>query len=202
MNDEQISALADGALPAAETAAAVDELLAEPRARATWRRYHLIGDALRDGAREGALDFGQAPRRDNVVAFPTPAAPPVEVAPPRRRLPAAVGLAAAAAVVAVAFSLSALAPRSDTAPEPAEVAVNTPPPVTLAPVVPVAAGPEVVVVDGDGNEVRGVSQNTMVQSDEAQRRMNDYLANFNERRARQPMPGVHPYVRIVGYETR
>ena len=31
-------------------------------------------------------------------------------------------------------------------------------------------------------------------------RLNGYLVNFNEQRQRLGVPGVHPYVRIVGFE--
>ncbi|MBK6657867.1 MAG: sigma-E factor negative regulatory protein [Proteobacteria bacterium] len=74
MNDERLSALIDDELPGDETRAALDEVLTEPRARAAWGRYHLIGDALRASAVEPA-DIAARPYPDNVVAFPAHNAP-------------------------------------------------------------------------------------------------------------------------------
>jgi len=54
---ERISALMDGELDEREAAEAIAALADDARARGTWRTYHLIGDALREGRR------AVAPRR-------------------------------------------------------------------------------------------------------------------------------------------
>lgn len=46
---ESLSALADGQLRGTAFAQAVDRVLHDDEARATWHRYHLIGDVLRSG---------------------------------------------------------------------------------------------------------------------------------------------------------
>ncbi|WP_338053086.1 sigma-E factor negative regulatory protein [Rhodoferax koreensis] len=46
---EMLSALADGQLRGTAFAQAVDHVLHDDEARATWHRYHLIGDVLRSG---------------------------------------------------------------------------------------------------------------------------------------------------------
>ena len=196
MNDEQLSALMDDALPPEATRDAVTELLAEAPARATWRRYHLLGDALRATADQPASVPLTHLRGDNVVAFPKPDSSPQPARKPLSRT--GLGLAAAAALAAVAVIVSVPAPQN--------IAVNT---TVGAPRVNV---PEPTVTDAElvasGNEVasaafapHSVSQTDMIKEDEAQKRMNTYLINFNEQRARQRTPGVHPYVRIVGYDT-
>ncbi len=177
MNDEQLSALMDDELPADASREAIEQLLAESDSRAIWGRYHLIGDALRGTAPAARLPA------DNVVAFPGPA---------RRRLSrTGVGLAAAAALAAVALIISPPAPQNST---PSGFAT-----------LPATAKTENIVLAGnirdDLSSTTPVNQTTIVQADEAQQRMNPYLTNFNEQRARQRTPGVHPYVRIVGYET-
>ena len=47
---EQVSALADGELHGAACLGALEFLRQDPRARADWHDYHLIGDLMREGA--------------------------------------------------------------------------------------------------------------------------------------------------------
>jgi len=197
MNDEQLSALMDDQLPAGETRQAVDDLLAEPAARATWRRYHLLGDALRAHAELPATGTARSPS-DNVVPFPRPE---------RKSLPrTGLGLAAAAALAAVALIIAAPGPQQATAPQGLAMTAGGGQPTVTPP--PTALSNERVAVSDlpRGAEPFApisvtVSQTGMIKEDEAQKRMNTYLINFNEQRARQRTPGVHPYVRIVGYDT-
>ena len=202
MNDERLSALMDDALPLDATREAVTELLAEAPARASWRRYHLIGDALRTTNIQPASVAQPHPHSDNVVPFP-PAEPVAK--PVRKPLSrAGLGLAAAATLAAVALIISSPAPQNGAAPNniamTAELGAR-----------PVSA-PQAIMRDAElmasTNELASdafaspsVSQTGIVKEDEAQKRMNTYLINFNEQRARQRTPGVHPYVRIVGYDT-
>ncbi|WP_423313141.1 sigma-E factor negative regulatory protein [Variovorax sp. VNK109] len=48
---ERISALADGELRGEMFALAVEQLTDDPRARATWNTYHVVGEVLRTGER-------------------------------------------------------------------------------------------------------------------------------------------------------
>ena len=175
MNDEQISALMDDALPAPAQTAALDELLAQPAARATWARYHLIGDALRA---EPLATPAARPLPDNVIPLPQRDAP--------RRPLAGLGLAAAVAMVAVA--INALGPR--TAPEVVQAGATQPP----AQVKFVAAEPSAATP--------AARQDAELVSDDADQPLEGYMYNFNEQRARQGTPGVHPYVHTVGYDAR
>ena len=214
MSDEQISALVDNALPPDETASAVDRLLGDAQARAAWSRYHLMGAALRESALDGELARRDAPRTATVVPFQ-------RTAPAEPRRPARVGLAAAAAVGALALAVTALAPRAPTGEAPAvardtttvtapgatQIGLTTPPPASTpanlpTPVEPASlAGSGVVMMNEDGIAVP-VDQQAIVREAETETRLNDYVTNFNERRARQSAPGQHPYVRSVDYSYR
>lgn len=195
MNDEQLSALIDDELPAEATREAVSQLLTEPRAQATWGRYHLLGDALRASAQQHPGISQSPPQPANVVPFPQSRVP----AQPARRLLSrgGLGIAAAAAVAAVALLVSV--PQSD---NPANsVALQAP---TVLKSMPLPVGERVA----SGTEIISepfapstVSQSRMIKEDEAQKRMSIYLINFNEQRARQRAPGTHPYVHIIGYDT-
>jgi sigma-E factor negative regulatory protein RseA len=176
MNEEDISALADDEIEAASLAPLLERLGGEAGARRTWARYHLIGEVLR-GEEGGA-------------ARPAEAAPAAEVVP----LPGARRLRAPLAGLAIAASVAALtvvlvAGDRDIAGRPAgfEVAQGGALP-------PVAATPVDSITSEDASG--------LVPAGAHDQRLNGYLVNFNEQRARLGMPGVHPYVRIVGFEQR
>jgi sigma-E factor negative regulatory protein RseA len=193
MKDEQLSALMDDELPGEATREAVSELLAAPQARATWGRYHLIGDALRAAAEQSTLVAESRPAADNVVPFAKPERKPVSRA--------GLGFAAAAALAAVAFIVPHSATHSGNAAN--GIAMNRSLERQNVSAQQRAAVDDALNDDGTGTamDTTTVSQTDTVREDEAQKRMNTYLINFNEQRARQRTPGVHPYVRIVGYDT-
>ena len=181
MNDEQLSALMDDELAADASREAVAQLLTESQSRATWGRYHLIGAALR------GTPAALAPPPDNVVALPRAAPRPVS------RI--GLGLAAAAVLAAVVLIVSPQVREDPAALELAE-----------APVVPhggdnTTQRNSVEALGPSQDATTVVNQTFIVRGDETQQRMNSYVSDFNEQRARQPTPGVHPYVRNVGYET-
>ena len=77
---------------------------------------------------------------------------------------------------------------------------------TAAQILPVNNDKPVADVDGAATDLSksvttAVNQTFIVRGDETQQRMNSYVTDFNEQRARQPTPGVHRYVRIVGFDT-
>lgn len=193
MNDEELSALMDDELAGDATRVAVTDLLASPDARATWGRYHLLGDALRASAERPVASLEPSARADNVVPFPQPT-----------RSLAARGvrvLAAAAAFAAIALIVTRPAPQSGAQ---SNIAMTVPR-TAVKVVAGQPAGDEGLVAEqANGADVAfapsGVSQTDIIKQDEAQKRLNTYLINFNEQRARQRTPGVHPYVRIVGYD--
>lgn len=199
--EEQFSALVDdeSELP---PAALVDALLDDDAARRRWSRHHLIGDVLRD--RDAPLDLGLAARISAAVgtepALLAPAALPPRVtqAPPQRRRPWAVA-AALAAIGVTGLLLALRAPPPTPADLPLAAAPTTQAP-SLAPVAALApgAGGAAPVVHWDDT---GTPSATAPGNSEFQRRLNSYLVNFNEQRSNLGVPGVHPYVRIVGFES-
>ena len=103
----RISELLDGELESHETAGPLDALRSEGEARDTWRRYHLIGDAMRDTR---MLSAGFAARVAACLAQEATVMAPVRLAPAPQRprwqfLSAAASLAAVAFVGWVAFGL-------------------------------------------------------------------------------------------------
>jgi sigma-E factor negative regulatory protein RseA len=131
---EKISELMDGELGSREASGPLDALRSEGEARDTWRRYHLIGDAMRDTR---MLSAGFASRLSaRLAAEPTVMAPGRLAASPQRPrwqfLSAAASLAAVALVGWVAFGpredgaqVAQVAPAAVQAPV---VAVQVPPP--------------------------------------------------------------------------
>jgi sigma-E factor negative regulatory protein RseA len=133
---EQISALMDGELDSYDAGGALNGLATEGEARDAWRRYHLIGDAMRD-ARPLSAGFtsrvSERLAREATVLSPSRAAP----RPAFTRwqaLSAAASFAAVAMVGWVAFGPQsqeavplAQAPQQRAPVEAAQVAQVAPP---------------------------------------------------------------------------
>jgi sigma-E factor negative regulatory protein RseA len=101
----KISELVDGELDGRESAGPLDALRAEGEARDTWRRYHLISDAMRDTQ---LLSAGFAARVAAKIAEEPTVMAPARIARIQQRprwqfLSAAASLAAVALVGWVAF---------------------------------------------------------------------------------------------------
>jgi sigma-E factor negative regulatory protein RseA len=129
----KISALIDGELAQEEESGVLDALRAEGEARDGWRRYHLIGDLMRDAR---LLSGGFSARvAERIEQEPTVLAP----APARRQAPRAQAWTVAlAASLAVAFvGASALLIMQQGVEAPAPVAQKSPsPPKEVAQVAP------------------------------------------------------------------
>jgi len=117
----KISALMDGELGTQELREPLDALGQDGEARATWRTYHLISDALRGGAllaSDCAPRVAQRLAQEPALVGPLPGA----VRPPERArwfVPSAL----AASVAAVALvGWVALAPQQGSGPAPAPIA--------------------------------------------------------------------------------
>lgn len=172
----ELSALVDEELDVETRDRLLDELGHNPNARRTWGRYHLVGEVLRGS---GSIEAVGETDSAEVIDLP-----------PRRdwRLPLA-GFAIAASVCALTVVLVTNNQRSAD-PVQVEIAARaTADPVPAEPL-PVQA-PSATVTP----EVRFVPASAYDQ------RLNGYLVNFNEQRTRLGVPGVHPYVRIVGFES-
>jgi len=128
---EKISALMDGELGRHEAGAALDALRDEGAPRAAWRRYNLIGDAMRAAP---MLSAGFAARVAEKIAQE-----PTVLAPSRRQRPFALvpvwALSAAASLAAVTLvGWLAFAPQEE--PQFAKAALQSAPASEIAQVAP------------------------------------------------------------------
>ncbi|MBZ0070480.1 MAG: sigma-E factor negative regulatory protein [Thiohalobacteraceae bacterium] len=186
---EQISAFFDGELPAVEQQLLLQRLRRDPALRAQWGRYQLIGDGLRQGL-PPYVDLGLA---DRVMAD-------VEALPAHRgganvgRLAKSfVGLAVAASVAVVAvLAVQQLEAPQGGASDSAQLAVA---PQTLPP-------PQAYVRVQQGAPAQAYAQVQQGAPPQSGNRLNEYLVNHNEYAASTGMPGMLPYVRIVGHEQK
>lgn len=161
--------------------------------RAAWARYHLIGDVLRDTASEVAPAEFAAKITERIADEPAILAPQRS---PRRVMRPVAGFAIAASVATLAvIGVQRMEPSPATNPVPAiaaaaPAAANSIAPPALTPVAVESAGaaaPAPLELARDTHP--------------AQRRFNSYLVKFNEQRSNVGVPGVNPYVRIVGFES-
>lgn len=168
---EQISALLDGELPEAEQRLLLERLERDPALRTHWSRYQLISDAVHQTL-PPQIDPGFA---DRVMAALE--GQPEHHCQPASRLARAVkplaGLAVAASIAVVAVLAVQRARAPDAVPGAVQVAANPPAPAT-------PARTDAPALNGN--------------------RLNAYLVNHSEYAASGGMPGMSPYVRIVGYE--
>lgn len=183
---EQISALMDDELE--NGAPFILKVLEDNQEyRATWHRYHLIGESLRGNLPEH-IDMHLADRiRASLENEPSILAPASNTIRNQLVKPA-IGFAIAASVtVAVILGVkqSGVGPASST-PAPTTVAANQ----TETPaVVRVTAEPA----------IQNPSQDYKATAN-AQTRLNRYLVNHNEYRSNAGVQGMLPYVRIVAHE--
>ncbi len=174
---EQVSALVDDELSDMERPLLLGRLQRDPGLRACLGRYQLIGEVMRGGSARGA-SLGIAARvqavlRDEPQVTAPGAAPLRRVAALWKPL-AGLAIAASVALVAVLSVQRMQTPDRQV-------------PVLAAG----AAGQGFVRVDDEQwNRIEPA----------VEQRLNRYLVNHNEYAASRGMPGVLPYVRIVGYE--
>lgn len=185
MNDkilEQVSTLADGELPAAESELLFTRMAGDAGLRDAWQDYHLIGDAMRNGlASTHSPGFA-----DHVMA----ALDDVEQSGSKRlntgrwlaRMRPVAGLAVAASVAMVAV-LSLQQPQLEGPP---------------AEIVPTGAGSPATVPMLGARQV----DFSDVESPELQNQLRGYLLNHNEHSASTPMRGLMPYVQITARDSR
>ncbi len=177
---EQLSALFDGELAAQEQGLLLARLAQDPTLRRRWSQYQLIGDALRKGL-PAQIDPRLADRVMLAIeAWPTHS---VGTAPIVRVLKPLAGLAVAASVAVVAV----LAVQQSRAPTPgtAQVATSLP-----------TQSQTYVQVQG----TRWQAPPGNVQAPHIDNRLNEYLVKHSEYATSGGMPGMLPYVRIVGYD--
>lgn len=172
---EQISALLDGELPEAEQRLLLERLERDPALRLHWSRYQLISDAVHQTL-PPQIDMHFA---DRVMAA-------LDEQPEHHRQPVGglaravkplAGLAVAASVAVVAVLAVQQTRTPDAGPGAVQVAAQQP-----APALTVKARAAASLPAQNGS------------------RLNAYVVNHSEYAASGGMPGMSPYVRIVGYE--
>jgi sigma-E factor negative regulatory protein RseA len=186
--NEALSALADGELPAADRDRLLDLLAGSPELAATWSRYQLIGTAIRRGVPE-AHDPGLPEKVHAAIGDTLPDGDAGEVVPELGKTDdgrdwrrSAGGVAMAASVAALAlFGISWFTP---TAEGPDLVAGQTSQPVATAAL------------------VRPVAERAPEATGEAldQERLTRYLMRHNEYASAGGMRGLPPNVRVVSQE--
>lgn len=189
IDEQTLSSVMDGDGATGETLAGV---AAADGSRAAWARYHMIGDVLRDNASAIAPAEFSASIAARIADEPT-------VLAPRGRTKSAMRPVAGFAIAASVATLAVIGVQRM---DPAEVS-NPAPAIALSPAsevvpVPAAASPAVAAATVDtGPAPLELARDTQP----AQRRFNSYLVKFNEQRSNVGVPGVNPYVRIVGFES-
>ncbi len=193
--EEQLSAFVDDELDA-PPGAWLTRLVEDRASRERWARYHMIGDVLRD--REVRLvpelrDRVAAALADEPTLLAPPASLPARGAGPR----ASIGRwGLAAGLAAVALLGATFVAREPVQPDLGVADQARPAAEPLQQFAQVERQPQAVAWEDAGS-----ASAANPQSVEFHRRLNSYLVNFNEQRAGLGVPGVHPYVRIVGFET-
>lgn len=174
----QLSAMVDDELEEREIDLALRRLNRDHDSKARWERYHLIGDAMQ-GHLPAALDIDFAARiRQAIEAEPLPL-------PVARPLPAwykpVTGFALAASVVLVALFGLKLTQIDTNFVSTAQLAANTPSTPALIPA--------------------SLTQRVDDASEPVEARLSSYLVNHNGYASMNSVPGMLPYVRMVGYQT-
>lgn len=194
--EERLSAFVDDELEG-PAGALLERLVDDPAQRERWARYHLVGEVLRNGTAPDMTGF-RSRVASAIADEPTLLVPPVtlpaarrqsRVAPQRWALAAGFGAAAVLGAALVARAPVPADPPLAIVTEPAAVPAGLPADLQGGPL------PQQVAWDEQGRPAA-----TLPEALEFHRRLNGYLVNFNEQRASLGVPGVHPYVRIVGFD--
>jgi len=209
---ERVSALVDGELELQSTSETVDVLIESRELQLHWSRYHLVRDVLRHkvypDARSELCERVRQRLADEALHFPV-----------QRRfserwrgaLKPAAGMALAASVALVA--IVAVRSLGELPPQPATAALTSDQGTTsqqttpgrpavariagsgLPAVIPASAGADAQIRPA---ALRRLQWNTSEPA--VANRLNGYLVNHSEHLG-GPIGGLHPYARIVGYDT-
>jgi len=176
---ERTSALLDGELEPRAASETIDILLKDDGLLVHWSRYHVVRDVLRHKVYP---DAGFPAHRPLSQRW-------------RKALKPVAGLALAASVAVVAIvAVRGLGQLPEQA-EIAQVPSTALAPNSAAAIIPVSA------IDGGGFQPRGLKRLQWNTSEPGvANRLNGYLLNHSEHLG-GAVSGMHPYARIVGYDT-
>jgi sigma-E factor negative regulatory protein RseA len=193
---EKLSALVDGELGARSAAETIDVLLKSNELQVHWSRYHVVRDVLRHKVYPDS--GGNLRERVRSCLAEEPHHFPRRRLLPRRwretlRPLAGVALAATVAVVAILAvrgpGQSPGQPRAAQAPSTRVVATTTPA------ILPASTTAQGAFRPGALRRLQWHSTEPAVVD-----RLTGYLVDYNEY-VGGPITGMHPYARIVGYDT-
>lgn len=197
---ENMSALVDGELETRAAGETIDVLLDNEALRVHWSRYHLVRDVLRHKAYPDAGTVLSERVRNELADEPVHFPQRARETPRWRAMlkpVAGVALAASVAVVAV-LAVRGMAPpgaQPDTGVTPRVASV---PLLHDRPAATGTAAPRLVQAQAPGARLRRLQWS--VEEPAVANRLNGYLVNHSEYLG-GAMKGMHPYARIVGYDS-
>jgi sigma-E factor negative regulatory protein RseA len=171
-NNADVSALMDGALDRDLAQRALDRVLGDPQLQQAWRRYHLIGDALREVPLCLKSDDISAGVMAAIAIEPTVLAPRPKPRVWQRRAAVAAIAASVASIAVLGLQQRVQVLAGGTAAELAEAA-----PATMGQTLPAAL--PAASVDADS--------------------LQRYFVTHSELRASQPVRPLPPHASLVGY---
>ncbi len=207
MNDklkEEMSALVDGELETQSASETIDVLLASDTLKVHWSRYHMVRDVLRHKAYPDAGTEVCERVRSSLADEPLHFADRPRASHRWRGMLkpfAGVALAASVATVAVLAvrGTGPLPGESDTAAVPApRVATVARSTGTQASPAAATPGPRLASAEAPAGSLRRLQWTTSEPA--VATRLNGYLVNHSEYLG-GAMKGMHPYARIVGYDS-
>jgi len=193
---ERTSALLDGELEPRAASETIDILLKDDGLLVHWSRYHVVRDVLRHKVYPDAGDGLRERMRSCLADEPLhfPAHRPLSRRW-RKALKPVAGLALAASVAVVAIVAVRGLGQLPEQPEIVQVPSTALAPNSAAAIIPVSA------IDGGGFQPRGLKRLQWNTSEPGvANRLNGYLLNHSEH-VGGAVSGMHPYARIVGYDT-
>ena len=187
---QALSALLDGELPAPQASGLLDAIERDSELCGLWERYHLIGGVLRGEGTVMAYRGVAERTRERVAAEPTVLAP---AGPSRRRASriapfAGVALAASAAFLAV-FAVPSLFEPVSTASRDQGVARTE----------RISSGPEASAPVSERFLVSGSAQRWHIDQPAVRSKLDRLLVSHQEYAPATGINGMLPYATLVGY---
>jgi sigma-E factor negative regulatory protein RseA len=199
---EHVSALVDGELESDSASETIDVLLESDEMQLHWSRYHVVRDVLRHKVYPDAS--GELCDRVRSCLADEPLHMPARRLLPRawrNALKPVAGMALAASVAVVAILVVRglgevpAEPQAAQAPSPQVVANSTGATEATSAVIPASATTQSVIRPAALKRLQWNTTEPAVAN-----RLNGYLVTHSEYLG-GPIGGLHPYARIVGYDT-
>lgn len=201
MRKEQISAFMDGEATGREVEESIQALGQDSNLRGKWSRYHLIGEVLRTDRFVGEEETRRDPKIRRLER------PSKTVLLSKSTVSLAMAASAAAIIFATVLFLGHVSEQQEyllSETDPVEVSEEKKH--LIAEYEPAGA---LGARYGDLREQEvgqtitqiGRSESAQEYENEHKHQLNGYFTNYNRQRARLGVPGVNPYVRMVGFDS-